>query len=45
MVEYRTYIVANGKVYFFVFRSEKENFENLRGEFDAILQSFELKKT
>jgi hypothetical protein len=45
MTEYRTYIGASDKVYLFVFRAEKNEFDDLRGEFDAIIQSFKLKKT
>ncbi len=44
MTEYRTYIAASDKVYLFVFRAEKGKFNNLKGEFDAIIQSFQLKK-
>jgi len=44
MVEYRTYIIGNDKTYFFVFRAEQGNFDNLKSEFDAIVQSFELKE-
>jgi hypothetical protein len=45
MVEYRTYITSDEKVYFFVFRAIKDKFDSLRSEFDAIIQSFELKQT
>jgi hypothetical protein len=44
MTEYRTYIAGAGKIYLFVFRAEKDKFDNLKSEFDAIIQSFELKK-
>lgn len=44
MAEYRTYVVSGQRVYFFVFRTEKEKFDSLKSEFDAIIQSFELKK-
>ena len=44
MVEYRTYIVAGDRVYFFIFRTEKDKFASLKSEFDAIIQSFEIKK-
>ncbi len=45
MVEYRTYITSGERVYFFVFRAEKDKFDGSKNEFDAIIQSLELKKT
>jgi hypothetical protein len=42
--EYRTYIAASDKIYLFVFRTEKDEFDKLKGEFDAIMQSLELQK-
>lgn len=41
MVEYRTYIVDESNVYWFVFRIDKDKFENARAELDSIIQSFE----
>jgi tetratricopeptide (TPR) repeat protein len=40
MVEYRTYIVDQANVYWFVFRVEKEQFEANKAEFDSIVNSF-----
>ena len=42
MVEYRVYILGRSHVYWFVFRTEKENFEESKSEFDTIIQSFSL---
>ena len=40
MVEYRTYIVDDSNVYWFVIRVAKEKFEESKSEFDYIIQSF-----
>jgi hypothetical protein len=40
MVEYRTYIVDASNVYWFVFRIEKDKFEENKAEFDSIVNSF-----
>jgi len=40
MVEYRTYIVDDSNVYWFVFRVEKDRFEEYKAEFDSIVKSF-----
>ncbi len=40
MVEYRTYILDDSKVYWFVFRIEKDMFEEYRQTFDDITGSF-----
>ncbi|MGA2916846.1 MAG: DUF3108 domain-containing protein [Sedimentisphaerales bacterium] len=40
MVEYRTYIVDASNVYWFVFRIEKDKFEQNKAEFDSIINSF-----
>jgi len=40
MVEYRTYIVDKTNVYWFVYRVEKDKFENSKAEFDTIIKSF-----
>jgi len=40
MVEYRTYIVDESNVYWFVFRIEKDKFEESKPEFDLIVTSF-----
>ncbi|MFA5784052.1 MAG: DUF3108 domain-containing protein [Phycisphaerae bacterium] len=40
MVEYRTYIVDEFNVYWFVFRIEKDKFEQSKTEFDSIINSF-----
>lgn len=40
MVEYRTYILGESMVYWFVFRIEKDKFEESKGEFDSIVTSF-----
>jgi len=40
MVEYRTYIVDESNVYWFVFRVEKDKFDENKAEFDFILKSF-----
>jgi hypothetical protein len=40
MVEYRTYIVDQSNVYWFVFRVEKDSFEKNKSEFDSIINSF-----
>ncbi len=44
MVEYRTYLLDKSKVYWFVFRIEKDKFEAARSEFDSIVNSFKLKQ-
>ena len=44
VVEYRTYMVSGEHVYFFVFRAEKDKFDGMKSEFDAIIQSFEPRK-
>jgi len=41
MVEYRTYIVDESNVYWFVFRVEKDKFEQQKNEFDKIISSFD----
>ena len=40
MLEYRTYIVDTSNVYWFVFRIEKDKFEENKAEFDSIVNSF-----
>jgi hypothetical protein len=40
MVEYRSYILGDSLVYWFVFRIEKDKFEENRSEFDSIINSF-----
>lgn len=40
MVEYRTYIVDESNVYWFVFRVEKDKFDENKAEFDSIVKSF-----
>ncbi len=40
MVEYRTYILGESLVYWFVFRIEKDKFEASKAEFDSIISSF-----
>ena len=40
MAEYRTYIVDASNVYWFVFRIEKDKFEQSKTEFDSIINSF-----
>jgi hypothetical protein len=40
MVEYRTYIVDASNVYWFVFRVEKDKFQDNKAEFDSIIKSF-----
>jgi RNA polymerase sigma-70 factor (ECF subfamily) len=42
MVEYRTYIVDKAEVYWFVFRIEKDKFEENKPEFDSIVNSFKI---
>jgi len=42
MVEYRTYIVDESNVYWFVFRVEKEKFEENKAEFDSLINSFKV---
>lgn len=42
MVEYRTYIVADAVVYWFVFRVEKEKFEAMKPQFDAVVSSLRI---
>ncbi len=41
-VEYRTYLVDESMVYWFVFRIEKDKFEAAKGTFDSIVNSFKL---
>ena len=40
MVEYRTYIVDQSNVYWFVFRIDKDEFEKNRAELDSIIENF-----
>jgi len=40
MIEYRTYIVDQSNVYWFVFRIEKDKFEQSETELDSIINSF-----
>ncbi len=40
MVEYRTYIVDESHVYWFVFRTEKDQFEENKAQYDSITESF-----
>ena len=40
MVEYRTYMLGESMVYWFVFRIEKDKFEENKGEFGSIVTSF-----
>jgi hypothetical protein len=40
MLEYRTYIVDASNVYWFVFRIEKDKFEENKAVFDSIVNSF-----
>jgi hypothetical protein len=42
MVEYRTYIVDQSSVYWFVFRVEKDQFEDNKTELDSIIKSFKI---
>jgi tetratricopeptide (TPR) repeat protein len=42
-VEYRVYIRGKSQVYWFVFRIDKDQFENNQSEFDSIVNSFEAK--
>jgi hypothetical protein len=42
MVEYRTYIVDESNVYWFVLRVERDKFEENKGEFDSIVNSFKI---
>ena len=42
MVEYRTYLLGESMVYWFVFRVEKELFEANKPIFDSIINSFKL---
>jgi len=44
MVEYRTYLVDKTEVYWFVFRVEKEKFNDQKPTFDSIVKSFEKKQ-
>jgi hypothetical protein len=41
-VEYRTYIINESNVYWFVFRVEKDKFEENKAEFDSIINSFKV---
>ncbi|KPK86137.1 MAG: hypothetical protein AMJ81_02045 [Phycisphaerae bacterium SM23_33] len=41
-VEYRTYVLGRSKVYWFVFRIRKDQFEAARKEFDAIVESLKI---
>jgi hypothetical protein len=40
MVEYRAYILNKPEVFWFVFRIEKEQFENYKQQFDSVINSF-----
>jgi len=40
MVEYRTYLLGKSMVYWFVFRIEKDQFEQSKAAFDSIVASF-----
>jgi len=42
MVEYRTYIVDESNVYWFVFRIEEDKFGEDKSEFDSIVNSFKI---
>ena len=42
MVEYRSYLLSESMVYWFVFRIEKDKFESAKSEFDSIVKSFKL---
>ena len=42
MVEYRTYIVDESNVYWFVFRIDKDEFDENKPEFDSIVNSFKI---
>jgi hypothetical protein len=42
-VEYRTYILGKSMIYWFVFRIEKDQFENNQKDFDSIVKSFKTK--
>ncbi|MCK5225926.1 MAG: DUF4019 domain-containing protein, partial [Planctomycetes bacterium] len=45
MVEYRSYLLSESMVYWFVFRIEKDKFESAKSEFDSIVNSFKLSRT
>jgi hypothetical protein len=40
MVEYRTYIMGKGLIYWFVFRTDKDKFEANKATYDGIVDSF-----
>jgi hypothetical protein len=40
MVEYRTYILGKSTIYWFVFRVEKNKFDEIKAELDSIINSF-----
>jgi hypothetical protein len=40
MVEYRTYLVKNGTIFWFVFRTDKDKFEGNKATYDGIVGSF-----
>ena len=42
MVEYRTYTVGHGMVYWFVFRIAKDEFDANRADFDAMVKGFKV---
>jgi len=43
MVEYRTYLLGESMVYWFVFRIEKDKLDSNKDELDSIVNSFKLK--
>ena len=44
MVEYRTYILGKSLLYWFVFRIEKDKFEENKARFDSIVSGFKLNR-
>lgn len=40
MVEYRTYLLGQSSIYWFVFRTEKDQFDANRGQLDSVVNSF-----
>ncbi|MHC4717912.1 MAG: DUF3108 domain-containing protein, partial [Planctomycetota bacterium] len=43
MVEYRTYLLGSAKVYWFVFRTDRDKFDAQKGTFDKIVNSLTCK--
>ncbi len=41
MIEYRTYILGESMVHWFVFRVEQDKFKDHKDQFDSIVNSFQ----